>query len=147
MRTTTVLKTIVSVITALFLVLQLLLIGSAAFIKPEYEENWTPFGGPPPIGFSTNFNISNQGIFPVQNLMITLTIYNSSGTILEGVAGPETIPAFTKSVITIYLFPVLIGNITDGVYVINAKITGSFVLSLISFTVTLNYSTTFDFPP
>ncbi|MHA1271305.1 MAG: hypothetical protein ACTSPY_16045 [Candidatus Helarchaeota archaeon] len=147
MRVTTLLKGIVSLVSAAFLILQLLLIGSAAFIKPAYEENWSPFGGIPPIGFITNFNISNQGIFPVQNLIVSIRVYNSSGTILEGSAGPVTIQAFSTSAIPVYLFIMIIGNLTDGDYTLLASVTGIFLWSLISFSMSINYTTTFNFPP
>ncbi|MHA1311914.1 MAG: hypothetical protein ACTSQO_13450 [Candidatus Helarchaeota archaeon] len=147
MKVTTLLKGIVSLVSALFLILQLVLIGSAAFIRPAYEENWTLIGGPPP-GFSTQFNITNQGIIPVQNLVIYARVYNSSGDYLEGYSLPATIQAFTTKVITINMYEILPGGtITDGNYTLIARVTGAFLGALISFTIVINYTSTFNFPP
>ncbi|MBD3230404.1 MAG: hypothetical protein GF329_19650 [Candidatus Lokiarchaeota archaeon] len=146
MKTTTVLKGILSLITALFLILQLLLIGSAAFIRPNYEENWTIIPGPP-LGVSTEFNISNNGLFAIQGFKISVSVYNETDTYLEGSVGPDTIQQFSTKTIAVDLFLVgPPGHIADGDYTLLATVSGYFLWQLISFDISVNITDTFTFP-
>jgi hypothetical protein len=148
MKVTTVLKGIISFVAAAFLILQLLMVGSAALIRPSYQENWVLLpGGPPPPGASTDFNITNQGLFAIQGFTIHVEVYNGTGTYLEGSAGPTTINQFTTTTITVDLYIDPPGGIiVDGDYTIRAMITGYFLWSLITFTFTINQTSTLTFP-
>lgn len=137
MKVTTVLKGIISFVAAAFLILQLLLVGSAALIRPTYEDNLTAIGPPP--GFSVDFNVNNQGLFAIQGFTINARVYNSSGTYLEGVLGPMTINALSTTPITLELLLINPLDILEiDTYTLEATISGYFLFSLISFTFNFN---------
>ena len=146
MKITTGLKGLISIIAAIFLILQLLLIGSAAFVRPSYVENWNFLGGMPPK-VETNITITNQGLFPIQNFQISIEVSNDTGLIMNGTAGPTTIQQMSSSIITVELTILMIGVITTGDYTLLATVSGIFLGSLISFTITVNYTSTFSLWP